>query len=214
FVAGGTGYHAYDIRALALAFLERLPATSRVSAFRSRLAMYFLSVDAKRRRSASALTLDDGFFAFVIDIARLFSRNAFASVMKEIDGSVFASEPITDYFFDESAAATILISDSSDSAAGQGRHQAAHPDRILCVAHASLPHQSGGYAVRAHGILKHLKKQNVDISAVTRPGFPYGNHTESATDNVDGIEYLRLPSTRVPREDGEIQHMLSFVEPF
>src|SRR5699024_9668426 len=91
---------------------------------------------------------------------------------------------------------------------------AAHPDRILCVAHASLPHQSGGYAVRAHGILKHLKKQNVDISAVTRPGFPYGNHTESATDNVDGIEYLRLPSTRVPREDGEIQHMLSFVEPF
>lgn len=214
FVAGGTGYHAHEVRALALAFLERLPATSRVSAFRSRLAMYFLSVDAKRRRSASALTLDNGFFALVIDIARLFSRNAFSSVMKEIDCSLFASEPILNYFFEESAAATALISGSSDIVTGQGRSEAAYPDRILCVAHASLPHQSGGYAVRAHGILKHLKEQNVDISAVTRPGFPDGIHTESTIDIVDGVEYLRLPSTRVPREDGEIQHMLSFVEPF
>src|SRR5699024_5432843 len=37
---------------------------------------------------------------------------------------------------------------------------------------------------------------------------------ESSTVVVDGVEYRRLPSTGVTRNHGEIQQMLSFVEPF
>src|SRR5699024_7095341 len=88
------------------------------------------------------------------------------------------------------------------------------PEEILCVTHASVPDQTGGYAIRAHGILRSLKEHGVKISAVTRPGFPAGTLTEPETVVVDDVTYRRLPDTGITRSHGEIQYMMSFVEPF
>src|SRR5690625_2694735 len=89
-----------------------------------------------------------------------------------------------------------------------------HPDKILCVTHASVPEQTGGYAIRAQGVLKSLKERGIDIAAVTRPGVPDGALTQAGTVTVDGVEYLRLPDTGVNREHGEVQHLMSFIRPF
>ncbi|SDT18963.1 hypothetical protein SAMN04489752_3627 [Brevibacterium siliguriense] len=57
--------------------------------------------------------------------------------------------------------------------------------------HASAPDQSGGYAVRAHNVLKTIVANGYELTALTRPGFPEAaNHLEpGATAEVlhDGI---------------------------
>lgn len=214
FSAGGSGYHAHDVRALALAFLEYLPATISVNEFRSRLALHFLNAKWKQRRSALVLTTDDGYFANVLQIAKRFTANDFRAVLERIKSTAFVADPLLEYLRGEATAADFLVGELNNQFIEHKNRNIVAPERILCVAHASVPHQHGGYAVRAHGILKHLREQNIDISAVTRPGFPDSSQTETSTDVVDNVEYLRIPATRVSRESGEIQHMLSFVEPF
>lgn len=214
FNAGGSGYHDYDIRALALAFLEHLPETTLVNEFRSRLALHFLNANWRQRRSALALTADDGFFSNMLQIAKHFTANDFETSLERIDSSAFTTDPLLQYLRREAASASSLVGELRNLPADYKTPDVAYPAGILCVAHASEPHQNGGYAVRAHGILKHLKEQNVNISAVTRPGFPDGARTEETTEIVENVEYLRIPATDVSRESGEIQHMLSYVEPF
>jgi glycosyltransferase involved in cell wall biosynthesis/SAM-dependent methyltransferase len=46
------------------------------------------------------------------------------------------------------------------------------PERVLYLLHNSLPYNSGGYAVRAHGLLRALRDCGYDAQAVLRPGFP------------------------------------------
>lgn len=214
FSAGGSGYNAHDVRALALSFLEHLPNTSQVSQFRSRLGLYFLRANWKQRRSALAATTDYGFFSTVVEIAKHFTANNFDTVISRVGESAYSSEPLLQYLYSEAKAARTLVREIREVPSDDGIKEVAYPSRILCVAHASEPHQNGGYAVRAHGILRHLKEQGINISAVTRPGFPFGRETEFTTDIVDGVEYQRLPATGVSRITGEAQHMLSFVEPF
>lgn len=54
-------------------------------------------------------------------------------------------------------------------------------NRVLTVLHASLPHQSGGYAVRAHGLLSQLHENGWDVVAYTRPGYPYDLSTHASS---------------------------------
>ncbi len=62
----------------------------------------------------------------------------------------------------------------------------------------SLPHQSGGYATRSHGVLTGLDALGWDVEAVTRLGFPYDRWPQGDTrqvpayDVVDGIRYARI----------------------
>lgn len=214
YVAGGTGLHAYDVRALALKFLERVPDSFSVCAFRSRLAAHFLTVPWKSRKSASILTSETGFFRDVVGIVKLFSANDFAGVIDRIEDSSYADQPLIGYFYHEATAGKLLLDEATTCRDTRHATTIEASQRVLCVAHASVPHQNGGYAVRAHGILKHLRSQGIDISAVTRPGFPKGIETNADMDVVDGVEYMRLPETGVDREEGEFQHMLTFVEPF
>ncbi|MGB3859600.1 MAG: glycosyltransferase family 4 protein, partial [Ornithinimicrobium sp.] len=75
----------------------------------------------------------------------------------------------------------------------------------LSVLAQSLPHRSGGYATRSHGILTGLKHLGWDPQAVTRLGFPYDRWPARSTDEVadldvvDGIAYHRLlePGERI-----------------
>ena len=75
---------------------------------------------------------------------------------------------------------------------------AARPDAVLSVLAQSLPHQSGGYATRSHGVLTGLAALGWDVEAVTRLGFPYDRWPKGdprrvpAYDVVDGIRYTRI----------------------
>lgn len=72
------------------------------------------------------------------------------------------------------------------------------PGAVLSVLSQSLPHTSGGYATRTHGILTGLAAQGYDVRAVTRLGFPYDRWSATQTrhvdehDVVDGIPYHRI----------------------
>jgi glycosyltransferase involved in cell wall biosynthesis len=46
------------------------------------------------------------------------------------------------------------------------------PERVLYLLHNSLPFNSGGYAIRAHGLLRTVRARGYDAQAVLRPGFP------------------------------------------
>jgi glycosyltransferase involved in cell wall biosynthesis len=209
-----THYQADDVRALALGFLETLPATYRVSMFRSRLAIHFITKAWSNRKSASVTTDEDGFYRSVIRAAQLIDQNRFAEVQRFVESSAYRLEPALQFLHKEAISALDLFALVKDLPSETVPQTIRAPKKILCVTHASVPDQTGGYAIRAHGVLTSLKNRGIDISAVTRPGFPAGALTKVETVTVDGVEYQRLPDTGVHREHGEIQHMLSFIQPY
>lgn len=46
-------------------------------------------------------------------------------------------------------------------------------DHVLYMLHNALPHHSGGYATRTHGLLTELNRMGWDVDGVTRLGYPY-----------------------------------------
>jgi glycosyltransferase involved in cell wall biosynthesis len=82
--------------------------------------------------------------------------------------------------------------------AARERSYEAGPRSTLSVLAQSLPHWSGGYATRSHGILVGLRNLGWDTEAVTRLGFPYDRWSKTSTqvvpdvDVVDGVTYRRL----------------------
>lgn len=69
--------------------------------------------------------------------------------------------------------------------------------KILFALHNSLPWDGAGYAIRSHQIIKHLQSHGLNITSVTRPGYPWdlNQHKKkpgSDHDMVDGVEYSRL----------------------
>lgn len=44
---------------------------------------------------------------------------------------------------------------------------------VRYVLHCSLPHHSNGYATRSHSVLTALNEQKINVSAITRPGYPW-----------------------------------------
>ncbi|MBA4085470.1 MAG: glycosyltransferase WbuB [Kytococcus sp.] len=72
------------------------------------------------------------------------------------------------------------------------------PRAVLSVLAQSLPHRSGGYATRSHGILTGLQGLGWDMLAATRLGFPYDfwgqgdRRVVEPTSTVDTMTYVRL----------------------
>lgn len=83
---------------------------------------------------------------------------------------------------------------------GNGRRRAAYeavPNRAAYLLHNSLPHTSGGYATRTHGLLTGLKDHGWEMIGVTRLGYPDDRLDEVPEDlpnedMIDGIPYQRL----------------------
>lgn len=89
------------------------------------------------------------------------------------------------------------------------------PKRGLYFLHNSLPHASGGYATRSHGLLKSLADHGWTVDGVTRLGFPCDVEKLSISDApvsdiIDGINYRRLPTKEfgypTTRADKYLQH--------
>ncbi len=78
------------------------------------------------------------------------------------------------------------------------------PQAVLSVLAQSLPHMSGGYATRSHGILTGLQGLGWDVEAVTRLGFPYDRWSKEDPrqvadhDDVDGVRYHRVLAAQEP----------------
>lgn len=214
YAADGTGYRSFDIRALALGFLEDLPATQRVLTFRSRLAMNLVSMTWDRRKSASVVTHSRALYRELAHAAQLFSACQFEEVIGFVSGSSHEGEPALQNLVSESESAIAMLDEAQHSSRLCTDSPVQYPERILCVTHASVPYQTGGYAIRAHGILSELRQNNVDVIAVTRPGFPDGPLTDDTVETIDDVDYLRLSATTVNRAQGEMQHMQSYIQKF
>lgn len=70
--------------------------------------------------------------------------------------------------------------------------------RTFYLLHNSLPHNSGGYATRSHGLLRGLSRAGFEAIGVTRNGYPHDrwkkNRDRILPDNdvIDEVKYLRL----------------------
>ncbi|WP_240372419.1 glycosyltransferase [Brevibacterium zhoupengii] len=115
----------------------------------------------------------------------------------------------------ESAAAITLLNELDVEEQSQQEGFEPTPGKVLTILHASLPDQSGGYAVRAHSVLRTIRDSGFDVVAVTRPGFPEASNNQAAgaweSSEHDGIRYLRL-GTRLTRGAGEYAYMRESVD--
>lgn len=74
------------------------------------------------------------------------------------------------------------------------------PNRICYVLHNSLPFSSGGYAIRARGLVSGLTSAGFEVVVQTRPGFPFDTKPElTASDvpleeTVEGVVHRRIPA--------------------
>lgn len=74
--------------------------------------------------------------------------------------------------------------------------------RVLHVLTNSLPHTRSGYTARTHSILRACQEQGMQVSAVTRLGYPttIGRWGVQRTDVIDGVPYHRLLAPSLPVE--------------
>jgi len=67
--------------------------------------------------------------------------------------------------------------------------------RVLYLLNNSRPYHNGGYAVRAHGIIKALQQHGIEVIPVLRPGYPADNFKDMRAEKaveVDGVTYRFL----------------------
>jgi glycosyltransferase involved in cell wall biosynthesis len=75
---------------------------------------------------------------------------------------------------------------------------------ISYLLHNSLPYASAGYATRTHGLLAALARDDWQVHAATRLGYPYDTWDQDDTrsvplrDDIDGVSYHRLLDGRRP----------------
>lgn len=74
------------------------------------------------------------------------------------------------------------------------------PETVLHVLTNSLPHSTGGYAIRSHEILKAQRNAGISPSAITRLGYPVnvGKFPQGAFELVDDLRYTRALPTVFP----------------
>lgn len=95
-----------------------------------------------------------------------------------------------------------VVRDGWRLAPTQPRLQPTRERAVLSVLAQSMPHTSGGYATRSHGVLTGLAALDWDVVAVTRPGFPYDRwpsadlRVVADEDEIDGIGYHRVLDER------------------
>lgn len=94
------------------------------------------------------------------------------------------------------------------------------PSRSIYVLHSSLPHLSGGYATRAHGVIAGTRAAGFDVRPYTRPAFPADTHPTRLgkpypdTDVVDGIPYRRVAAGYNRQTTPELDYMLASIDTY
>lgn len=209
----------FDTYAVALDWLWRLPRDNRIAIMISTLESSLLSGTDSERASTLMLATrcEAGEFLRTYRAAQSFDSQDYGAVVSQLGSAATSLTGADQYFMREAEAALELkrlLEETSETSPTSRTAPLVYTDeKIVCILHGSAPLQSGGYAIRAHGILHALRERGVNVVAVTRPGFGMDDDG-SAVDTHDGVEYHRLPDTGVPRDLGEAQHMMSFIEPY
>lgn len=92
--------------------------------------------------------------------------------------------------------------------------------KVVFILHSSLPYLSGGYATRAHGLIKGIKKSGIEVYPYTRPGFPNDLKRKNLQkafpiiDEIDGINYRRMSSEINRLENHEKVYMLKTIKKY
>jgi len=174
--------------------------------------------DAYRYARASWETFDNQMSAVALASAAFNScrYEEAERLAADIDGRFPALPASVRRLLDDARGYAQLAKQATDAAA---QHQAPRePGRSAYFLHSSLPHMSGGYALRSHGLIGGIRSTGFDIRPYTRPGFPADIGGASAepkkpVETVDGIDYRRTFSS-VARSDGEQKYMHACVETF
>lgn len=87
---------------------------------------------------------------------------------------------------------------------------------ILYLLHNCLPHHTGGYAIRAHGLLKGFQDAGRDVIAQARLGYP-ADRKKSVSNRlvqemIDGIEYRFLPDYVSIDQADQVGYIEHYVE--
>ncbi len=116
-----------------------------------------------------------------------------------------------------------ILAEGIRPAAPTMRRPATRSVDAFYLLHNSLPHQSGGYATRTHGLLTGLNAAGRSVVGVTRPGFPSDGGVFRQRDGldphdvIDGVRYERLigPVEALPRTnlDGFVATYAQMLQP-
>ena len=90
---------------------------------------------------------------------------------------------------------------NADILSSVNRTETPEAEKPLFVLTSSLPFTQSGYSVRSHKLLKALNDAGVDVTAVTRYGYPasIGALPNSKVSEVEGVKYIQNSSWRSPR---------------
>lgn len=92
----------------------------------------------------------------------------------------------------------------------QRSHKAAYrvePDRVMYCVHSTPVYDSNGYSTRTRGLVEGLYNNDVDISVVSRIGYPWDIHPggapgvqEREVRELGGVEYVHIPGANLNRD--------------
>jgi len=78
-------------------------------------------------------------------------------------------------------------------------------NRLLYVAASVLPYHTSGYTTRTHALMRAFSKSGIELSVITRPGYPWDRSDSKGTPGgqstiLDNIEYhhIRHPTQSLP----------------
>ncbi len=78
---------------------------------------------------------------------------------------------------------------------------------IVYLLHNCLPYHSGGYAARAHGLIKGWINSGRDVVPIARLGYPYDRKATTGpiplAQEIDGVTYNFLPDTQASVDDAD-----------
>jgi glycosyltransferase involved in cell wall biosynthesis len=121
---------------------------------------------------------------------------------------------------EESRAAVALLAELAAAEEGRVEHSVSSSPTdgafsVTSILHSSAPHQSGGYANRAHQLLNTVQSKGIRLRAYTRPGFPREALAadEVIADSFEDVDYFRLGGER-SRNRGEYQYMVECLETY
>ncbi len=87
---------------------------------------------------------------------------------------------------------------------------------VLYLLHNCLPYHSGGYAIRAHGLLKGFQKEGWTVIPRARIGYPYDRKPhETQADpmiTIDGIEYGFLENRTSIDTENQLEYVNAYAE--
>ncbi|WP_339393931.1 glycosyltransferase [Brevibacterium metallidurans] len=81
------------------------------------------------------------------------------------------------------------------------------PGRVIYCVHSDPAYDSNGYSTRTRGLVDAMRQSGIDVSVVSRLGYPWDVHPDSAPATherdvieLGGVDYVHLPGANINRD--------------